>query len=95
MADQAEPSSRAEDEVSPDAIQLTTIAIFNGLCRLIRHLSANGLLLPEQLRDIHDAMTEPLDDPTFRDEETVVFVRTTLESVLAASVRDAKELDED
>ena len=74
--------------VGNDAIQLVVVSVFNGLCRVIRALAANGLLSPERLDGIHDAMTTPLDDPGLRDDD---FTRETIEKALAAAVRDARE----
>ena len=84
-------SGLSDDEVSHDAIQLVTVSIFNGLCRVIRALAANGLLSPEQLDGIHDAMTTPLDDPDLRDDDFITFTRETIEKALAAAGRDARE----
>ena len=83
----------SDEEVGNDAMQLVTISIFNGSCRLITALAENGLLTAEQLAGIHDAMTTPLDDPDLRDDDYITFTRETIETVLAAAVRDARELD--
>ena len=95
MTDRKLPSDTtpglSDDEVSNDAIQLVTVSIFNGLCRVIRALAANGLLSAEQLDGIHDAMTTPLDDPGLRDDDFITFTRETIEKALAAAVRDARE----
>lgn len=83
-----EPSSKttglSDDEVSNDAIQLVTVSVFNGLCRTISALAANGLFTAEQLDGIHDAMTTPLDDPDLRDDDFITFARETVEKALAA-----------
>ena len=81
----------SDEEVSNDAIQLVVVSVFNGLCRVIRALAANGLLSAEQLDGIHDAMTTPLDDPGLRDDDFITFTRETIEKALAAAVRDARE----
>lgn len=84
-----QPSVDASDEVSADAMQLVNVAVFNGLCRLISALARNGLIDVEQLRDIHDAMTCPLDDEEWRDDEFITMARTTAEKVLSAAVEAA------
>ena len=80
----------ADGEVANDAIQLLTIAHFNGICRLITALAANGFLEPEQLEGIHEAMTLPLDDPNWRDDSFVADARNTLEQVLAGALAASK-----
>ena len=80
-----------DDEVSNDAIQLVVVAAFNGLCRTIAALAENGLLDPEQIDDIHDAMTTPLDDPDWRDDEFISNMRGVLENVLAKAMKQARE----
>lgn len=77
------------EEVANDAIQLMVIATFNGLCRLIAAVAGNGLLSPEQLANIEDAMTTPLDDPNWREDSTVAGTRVVVETVLARAVNDA------
>lgn len=84
----------ADDEVSNDAIQLVVVATFNGLCRAIAALAENGLLTPEQVDNIHDAMTTPLDDPDWRDDEFIANTRDVLETVLATAMKRAREIDE-
>jgi len=84
-----------DEEVSNDAIQLVTVSVFNGLCRMITALAANGVLSAEQLDGIHDAMTTPLDDPDLRDDDFITLTRDTIETVLAAAVRDVRAPDED
>jgi hypothetical protein len=79
------------EEVSADAMQLITVSVFNGVCRIARALAQNGLLDADQIGNIHDAMTTPLDDPDLADDEMVSFARTTLESVLSEALRDARE----
>ena len=81
----------SSDEVASDAMQLVSIATFNGLCRLITALAENGLLTPEQLRGLHDGMTYPLDDADWRDDEFVSGTRGTLERVLASGMKAAVE----
>lgn len=83
-----------DEEVANDAIQLVTVSTFNGLCRMISALAENGLLTAEQLAGIHDAMTTPLDDPDLRDDDFITFTRDTIETVLAAAVRDARDAEE-
>lgn len=79
------------DEVSNDAIQLVVVATFNGLSRTMAALAENGLLTPEQIDDIHDAMTTPLDDPDWRDDEFISNTRSVLENVLANAMKQARE----
>lgn len=89
---EAEPADvLGDEEVSSDAVQLMLVSTFNGLCRLIASLSRNGLLSRAQIQNIHDAMTEPLDDPQLRDDEFVAFTRSTVEEVLARAMKDARD----
>lgn len=88
------------EEVSNDAIQLLVVSTFNGLCRVIAALSADGGLASQQLENIHDAMTTPLDDPDWRDDHFITNIRDTLETVLArasmeARARQVLEIDPD
>lgn len=85
------PEHRDDDEIANDAVQLTLIATFNGLCRLIAALARNGLLASDQLANIEDAMTAPLDDPDWRDDSSVVGAREAVEKVLARALSDAKK----
>ena len=78
-----------DEEIANDAVQLTLIATFNGLCRLIAALARNGLLTPDQLADIENAMTTPLDDPHWRDDSCVVGAREAVEEVLARAMSEA------
>jgi hypothetical protein len=86
------PDNDEADEVANDAMQLLVIAIFNGFCRLTEALAHNGLLLPDQLRNIHDLVTEPLDDPDWRDDSFIAGTRDTIEKVLAAALREVSAL---
>ena len=81
-----------DDEASNDEIQLITVSLFNGLCRLISAVAKNGMLTDDQVIDIHDAMTTPLDDPDLRDEALVTFARETLEEVLSDALVDTREV---
>lgn len=81
-------------EVANDAMQLFTIATFNGLCRVIAALAQNGLLTPEQLDNIEDAMTAPLDDPDWRDDSFIADTRDTIAQVLSTAVKRSRELPE-
>jgi hypothetical protein len=83
-----------DEEVSNDAVQLMLVSTFNGLCRLIASMSRNGSLTRAQIQNIHDAMTEPLDDPQLRDDEFVAFTRSTVEEVLARAMKDAQDAEE-
>lgn len=80
------------EEVANDAMQLFTIATFNGLCRVIAALAQNGLLTPEQLDNIEDAMTAPLDDPDWRDDSFIADARDTIAQVLSKAVKRSREL---
>jgi hypothetical protein len=79
------------EEVAPDAIQLMTVATFNGLCRLITALAENGFLTPDQLRGMHEGITYPLDDEDWRDDSFVSGTRETVERVLASALKAASE----
>lgn len=80
-----------DEEVSNDAVQLVTVSLFNGLCRLTTALAENGLLSDEQVLGMHDAMTYPLDDPDFRDDHFITFSRITLEKVLSRALRNTRD----
>lgn len=84
------PTDLPDDEVSNDAVQLITVSLVNGLCRLTSALAENGLLSDDQVLDMHDAMTTPLDDPDLRDDDFITFARRTLENVLAQAPRDTR-----
>lgn len=43
------PPHDGSEEVATDAMQLFTVATFNGLCRVVAALGENGLLTPDQL----------------------------------------------
>lgn len=86
----SEPSD-STDEVAADAMQLLNVAVFNGLCRLVTALARDGLLQVEQLRDIHEAMTCPLDDEDWRDDDFITNARSTLERVLSSAMKAASE----
>lgn len=81
----------SEDEVSNDAMQLITVSLFNGFCRTVSALAENGLLEADQIENIHDAMTLPLDDPDHGDEPIVTVARTQIEKVLSKALRDVRE----
>lgn len=89
------PPKLPDEQVDQDTIELVTISTFNGLCRTITALAENGLLTAEQLAGIHDAMTTPLDDPDLRDDDFITFTRETIETVLAAALRDAREAEDE
>lgn len=80
-----------DDEVANDAIQLMTVATFNGVCRVVAALSRNGLLDPDQLENIHDCMTTTLDDPDWRDYTFIAETRDVVERVLAQSMKEARD----
>ena len=83
-----------DDEVSNDAVQLITVSLFNGLCRLTSALAENGMLSDDQVLGMNDAMTTPLDDPDLRDDDFITFARHNLEGVLAQALRDTRVGDE-
>lgn len=85
------PEQHDEDEIANDAVQLTMIATFNGVCRLIAALARNGLVSPDQLANIEDAMTTPLDDPAWRDDSSIVAAREAVEKVLSRAMSDGRE----
>ena len=85
------PAQDGAEEVASDAVQLFTVATFNGLCRLISALAENGLLNPDQIENIHDAMTTPLDDPEWQDDDFVSGSRETVHTVLAQAMKHASE----
>lgn len=72
-------------------MQLFALSTFNGLCRVIAALGANGLLTPDQLDNIHDAMTTPLDDPDWRDYGFIADTRDTIEKVLSTAVKRSRD----
>lgn len=86
-----EPENDGSEEVPSDAMQLLNVATFNGLCRVISALAANGMLDPSQLESIHDAVTAPLDDPDWRDDSFIAHTRRTLENVLAEAMKHSHE----
>ena len=77
-------------EASPDAMQLLTIATFNGLCHVITALGQQGLLDVRRIDGLHDAMASPLDDESCRDDDFLAGVRDTLEEVLADVMKLAR-----
>ena len=83
-----------DDEVSNDAVQLITVSLFNGLCRLTSALAENGMLSDDQVLGMNDAMTTPLDDLDLRDDDFITFARHNLEGVLAQALRDTRVGDE-
>lgn len=85
-----QPDDRSE-EVANDAMQLLAIGVFNGVCRLIAALAENGLLTPEQLDGMENAMTAPLDDPDWRDDSFIVDARETIAKVLSTSVKRSRD----
>jgi hypothetical protein len=49
--------------------------MFNGLCRLTSALAENDVLADDQILEMHDAMTTPLDDPDHSDDHFITFAR--------------------
>ena len=85
-------SSRVAPDCQPHLLcQQSTVSLFNGFCRTVSALSANGLLEADQIENIHDAMIYPLDDPDHGDEPIVTFARTQVEKVLSKALRDVRE----
>lgn len=66
-------------------MDLLAISMFNGLGATITALAANGAIPAEQVARIHDAMAAPLDDPKYRDDEAMVYLRTSLDAILAGA----------
>lgn len=79
------------EEVANDAMQLFAVSTFNGLCRVVAALAENGLLTPDQLDNIEDAMTAPLDDPDWRDDPFIADTRDTIAKVLSTSVKHSRD----
>jgi hypothetical protein len=75
-------------------MQLFTVATFNGLCRVIAALAENGLLTPDQLSNIEDAMTAPLDDPDWRDDSFIADARETIAKVLSKAVKHSRDFSD-
>jgi hypothetical protein len=90
------PARDGSAEVTDDSVQLGLVAVFNGLCHVVRSLAARGLLTSDELEALHDAMSTPLDDPDHRDDPTVAGFREITDDVLARSqmmVRSGLQLD--
>lgn len=87
------------DDVPQEVMDLLGIALFNGYGTAITALAANGALTDEQVAHIHRAMAAPLDDPTFCDDEAMVYLRESLDGAFAAASLAARtgliEDDED
>lgn len=88
-------SNLSDEQVDQDTMELVTISTFNGLCRVITALAENGFLTAEQLAGMHEGMTTPLDDPDLRDDDFITLTRDTIETVLAAALRDAREAEDE
>jgi hypothetical protein len=78
-----DPKVDLSGEVTKDAVELTLVATFNGLCRLVAALAAGGTLPPSVLEGMHDAMATPLDDEANRDDPTVSGFRGTVDEVFS------------
>lgn len=74
------------DEVPNDVMHLITISNFIGLGQVIFALADNGALGPDQLEEIEDQMSAPLDDPDWRDHPSMTEARDLLERVLASAM---------
>lgn len=85
------PPPDGTEEVVNDAMQLLAISTFNGLCRVIAALGENGFLSPDQLDNIEDAMTTPLDDPDWRDDSFIADTRETIARVLSTAMRNSRD----
>jgi hypothetical protein len=77
-----EPSPPGSDATA----SLIGIAVFNGLCRLLTALADRKMLVADELQGIEDAMTTPLDDAEWRDNEVISSFRGTATEVLAAAL---------
>ena len=75
-------------------MQLLAISIFNGLCRVIAALGEKGILTPDQLDNIEDAMTAPLDDPNWRDDSFIADSRDTIAKVLSIAVKHSRDVSD-
>lgn len=84
-------SDDGSEEVANDAMQLLAISSFNGLCRVIAALGENGFLSPDQLDNIEDAMTTPLDDPDWRDDSFIANTRDTIARVLSTAMKNSRD----
>lgn len=80
-----EPSPPGSDDTS----RLIGVSVFNGLCRLLAALADRNMLAAEELKGIEDAMTTPLDDAEWRDDEVISSFRGTATEVLAAALARA------
>lgn len=76
-------------EASPvgqdDKSFLMLIATFNGLCRVVTALADRGLLCYDECVGIEDAMTTPLDDPEWRDNDFIAGIRDSVVGILAGA----------
>jgi hypothetical protein len=77
-----EPSPEGADDIA----RLLGVATFNGLCRMLTALADRGLLCADELQGIEDAMTTPLDDPEWRDDDLIAAFRDTVTGVAAQSL---------
>lgn len=68
-----EPSPPGTD----DRATLLAISAFNGLCRALSALADRGLLCYDELVGIEEAMTTPLDDPEWREDDVITSFRNT------------------
>lgn len=70
-------------EGSDDIARILAVVAFNGVCRLITSAARSGILSRCDVEGLHDAMTDPLDNPEVRDDEVIACARDTLETVLS------------
>jgi hypothetical protein len=71
---------------SDDVARILSIVAFNGVCRLVTALARDSALTAEEIHGLHDAMTEPLDNPETQDDEVICCARDTIERVLTNAV---------
>lgn len=74
------------DEVPNDVMHLITVSNFIGLSQLIFALADNGALAPDQLEEIEENMSAPLDDPDWRDDPSMTKARELLDRTLASAM---------
>lgn len=73
----------ASPEGGDDVAQIVAVVAFNGVARLITSLARAGKLSRVELQGLHDAMTDPLDNPQVRDDAVIACARDTLETILS------------
>jgi hypothetical protein len=89
QAVEIEPSPTGSDDVA----RIIAVVAFNGVCRLITALASSGNLSRVELEGLHDAMTDPLDNPEVRDDEVIACARDTLETILSNALVELDDHD--